>query len=111
MKPYIKYIEQLGADKELINSYRELREYFQSNGWSEKDLENPPYYSAEVMVLHGKVRNNMEKFRKEIISFFGDTVTIKELDEYIFEILNKVNLETPLSDTDYPRKKNDDEWA
>ena len=39
IKHYTKYIETLGADKELLETYWKLRLAFQREGWSEKDLE------------------------------------------------------------------------
>lgn len=109
MKLFLNYVEQLDADKQLLDAYREMRELFQHEGWSEKDLGNPPYYTAEIMSFFGRVQHERTKFINEIMAFFGDTVSRDEINDYILNKLNKINMETPLSDTDYPRKK-DDTW-
>jgi len=38
IKHYTKYIETLGADKDILETYRNLRQSFQREGWSEKGL-------------------------------------------------------------------------
>jgi hypothetical protein len=106
MDNVLKYIKQLDADKDLVDAYRELRIWFQNAGWSEEDLKNPPYYNNEVMSLVGRVQTKRAKFIGEIMAFFGDTISQKELDAYILNRLNMVNDETPLSDSDFSRKKN-----
>lgn len=109
MDLFLKYVEQLDADKELLDAYRDLRELFQLYGWSEEDLKDPPYYNAEIMSLYGNVQQARNKFISEIMSFFGDIVSREELNKYLINKLEKINMETPLSKTDFPRKE-DDLW-
>lgn len=106
MENVLKYIKQLDADKDLVDAYRELRIWFQNAGWSEEDLKNPPYYNAELMSLVAHVQTEQVKFINEIMAFFGDTISKKELGTYILNRLNMVNDETPLSDSNFPKKEN-----
>jgi hypothetical protein len=59
-KAYQKFVETLNADKELQDVYRDLRNAFNREGWTEEDLVRPPYYPKDIM-------KNFQKFSKFIV--------------------------------------------
>lgn len=95
MKPFIKYITQLDADKKLLTIYRKLREQFQKEGWSEKDLERPPYYTERIMQLYEAFGYERKKLGMEINLYFGN-VELSEYMDYIESKMREINHETPL---------------
>ena len=95
MKPFIKYIEQLDVDKELLDTYRELRYLFRGYGWSEKDLEKPPFYNRDMVYLHNRFGQKKEKLMKDLKIFFGD-VDVSEVSDYLKHKMKKINQEIPL---------------
>jgi hypothetical protein len=97
VKPFIKYIEQLDADKELLDDYRKLRYLFQGYEWSEKDLEKPPFYTNDMMHLHGSFNNKKRKLIKELKTFFGD-IDVSEVSDYLMHKMKEINQEIPLKE-------------
>lgn len=95
MKPFIKYIEQLDADKELLDDYRKLRYLFQGYEWSETDLEKPPFYTNDMMSLYNRFGIKKDKLMKELKTFFGD-IDVSEVSNYIEYKMLKINQEIPL---------------
>jgi hypothetical protein len=96
MKAWIKYINQLEADKKLLDIYRKLREEFQKEGWSEKDLERPPYYTKRIMQLYEAFGVERRNLGMEINSYFGD-IELSEYMDYIENKMREINDETPLN--------------
>jgi hypothetical protein len=96
MKAWVKYIKQLGVDEKLLNIYRELREEFQNEGWSENDLERPPYYTKRIMQLYEAFGEERRKLGMEINSFFGN-IELSEYMDYIEDRMRQINDETPLN--------------
>jgi hypothetical protein len=95
MKPYVKYIEQLNVDNDLLDDYRQLRYLFQGYGWSEKDLEKPPFYTNDMMSLYNRFGIKKDKLMKELKTFFGD-IDVSEVSNYIEYKMHKINQEIPL---------------
>lgn len=95
MKPFIKYIKQLDADEELLDDYRQLRYLFQEYGWSEKDLEKPPYYTQDMMSLYNRFGNKKDKLMRELKTFFGN-VDVSEVSNYLEHKMREINQEIPL---------------
>jgi hypothetical protein len=95
MKPFIKYIEQLDADKRLLDIYRKLRKEFQKEGWSEKDLEKPPYYTRRIMELFEQFGVEQKKLGIEVKSYFGN-IELSDYMDYIQNKMKEINDETPL---------------
>jgi hypothetical protein len=108
MKPFEKFLSRSVGLQRIIEIYLKIRQYFQSEGWSEKDLENPPYYSAQLMTFH-------QDFNDEKRSLFRQTkdlgfdFEVEEFDDYLKQILQNINELTPLSDGDYERGNQGDE--
>ena len=93
---WVKYIKQLGVDEKLLNIYRELREEFQNEGWSENDLERPPYYTKRIMQLYEAFGEERRKLGMEINSFFGN-IELSEYMDYIEDRMRQINDDTPLN--------------
>lgn len=105
---YKKYIETLKADKELLDTYRNLRTAFQREGWTEKDLEKPPYYPQDIMANFQKFSSLHSKLFSELKGFFPD-IDHNEFVDYLQDKLKEINLEIPLEDGDNERRDKRDE--
>ena len=106
-KHYDKYIETLGADKDLLETYRDLRRAFQREGWTEKDLERPPYYPNDIMRNFQKFSSLRDKLFFELKSFFD--IDHNEFVDYIQNKLKKINLEIPLENGNTEGRNQGDE--
>jgi len=95
MKAWVKYVNQLDADNNLLEIYRKLREEFQKEGWSEEDLEKPPYYTKKIMDLYSMFGVERNRLGSELKSYFGD-IELSEFMDYIEKKMKKINDETPL---------------
>jgi len=103
MKPWIKYINQLNSDEQLLSIYRQLRQQFQKEGWSEKDLEKPPYYTKEIMSLFERFGMERKRLGTELTKYFGN-LDLSDYMDYIQHRMVEVDKETPLSDKKYNYK-------
>lgn len=94
-KAWMKFMENLNIDKELLDTYRKLRLAFKREGWTEKDLEKPPYYPMDIM-------SNFQKFSRQhdeifsLLRSYGLVVDHNEFVDYLKERLKLINDETPL---------------
>lgn len=102
--PFIKYLEELNADKEILDTYKDLRLSFQKEGWSEKDLEKPSYYPKNVMMHFHKFQSLHDKLFTELKSFFPD-IDHTDFTTYIEDKMKKINLEIPLEKWQSQKKK------
>lgn len=108
MKSFEKFLSNSVGLQRIIEIYLKIRKYFQSEGWSEKDLEKPPYYSAQLMTLHqnfsGEIRDLLQQMKD-----LGFEVEKEDFNEYLKPVLKNINELTPLSDGDYERGNQGDE--
>ena len=102
------YIENFKSDEKILSAYKDLREFFMEQGWSEKDLENPPYYTKKMMRNREIINGGVIDLLHELRSYFG-TVDREEFQNYIMKKMEKINLKTPLSDVNYKRDNIGDE--
>lgn len=109
MKTFEKFLEGSVGLQRLTNDYLKLRQYFQSQGWSEKDVEKIPYLTADLIRLVDNVRYEQKYLFKQLIDFGFEDVTEQEYHNYIQKILQKINDITPLNDGDYERGNQGDE--
>ena len=107
MRNWKDYIENFKSDRKILEAYIELREFFSEKGWSEKDLENPPFYTKKMMRNREIISGGLVDLLHELRSFFGN-VDRDEFNNYIIEKMKKINKEIPLSDVDYKRDNNRD---
>jgi hypothetical protein len=107
-KHWEKFIKKLNADEDILNTYRDLRRAFKREGWTEKDLEKPPYYPKDIMINFQKFNALRDKLFFEIRSFFGD-IDFSDYSDYIKKELNKIDILIPLENGDNKRRDNWDE--
>ena len=55
MESWEKFADALQLTKDLENIYFEMRKVFQREGWTQKDIEKPPYYPQDLMFLHSEL--------------------------------------------------------
>ena len=108
MKPFEKFLSISVGLRRLSEIYLKIRQYFQSEGWSEKDLERPPYYSAQLMMLHQDFNDEKRSLCRQTKDL-GFDFEVEEFDDYLKQILQNINELTPLSDGDYERGNQGDE--
>ena len=107
MKHYKKYIETLNADKDLLETYRKLRRAFQREGWTEKDLEKPPYYPSDIMRNFQRFSDLHSELFHELKGFFSD-IDHNEFVDYLKDKLKEIDLEIPLDYGNNERRNNRD---
>ena len=108
MRPFENFLVSSVGLQRIIEIYLKIRQYFQSEGWSEKDLENPPYYSAQLMTLHEKIGGEIRDLLQQMKDL-GFEVEKEDFNEYLKPVLKNINELTPLSDGDYERGNQGDE--
>ena len=103
MEAWKKFAETLEITKELEETYFKIREVFQREGWTQKDIENPPYYPNDLMFLH----RSMQPLIREIdqtIRDYGFNVDGTEVGYYIMDKLSHIDDITPLREPDGNKK-------
>ena len=95
MRPFEKYIKQLNADKELQSIYRKLRDCFKREGWSEEDLEKPPYYPNDIMAYYQQFSQEHNRLFNEIRMYFD--IDHNEFVDYLKREMKQIDDETPLN--------------
>jgi hypothetical protein len=95
MEGWKKFSESLGLTKDLEEVYFKLREVLQREGWTQKDIEKPPYYPEELMSLHSRIQPLIREI-DQTISDYGFNVDGNELHYYIMDKLSHIDDITPL---------------
>jgi hypothetical protein len=95
MRPFEKYIKQLGADKELQSIYRKLRNCFKREGWSEEDLVKPPYYPQDIMRHYQAFSGEQSRLFNEVRMYFD--IDHNEFIDYLKKEMKQIDDETPLN--------------
>jgi hypothetical protein len=95
MRPFEKYIKQLGADKELQSIYRKLRNCFKREGWSEEDLVKPPYYPQDIMRYYQAFSGEHSRLFNEVRMYFD--IDHNEFIDYLKKEMKQIDDETPLN--------------
>ena len=103
----MKYIDTLGVDNELEQTYYNLRKAFQREGWTEEDLVRPPYYPNDIMRNFQKFSSLRDKLFSELKSFFD--IDHNEFVDYFQDKLKEIDLETPLDNGNTERRNQGDE--
>lgn len=99
MKGWRKFVETLELTKDLEQVYYKMRKIFLREGWSEEDLESPPYFPQDLLLLHSKFQPK----RREIfqtIKDYGFDVDTDEIHNYIMDKLSHIDDITPLRKSD-----------
>lgn len=97
MEAWKKFIDELNLTETLEEIYFRIRLLLQKEGWSEKDLEHPPYYPQELLTLHHKFQIERDKLLMTIDEY-GFDIDLNELLNYIQIKLKKIDDITPLKD-------------
>jgi len=90
-----KFAESLGLTKELEKTYFKIRGVFQREGWTQKDIEKPPYYPDDLMLLHSSIQPLIREIDQTIIDY-GFNVDGTEVSYYIMDKLRHIDDITPL---------------
>ena len=96
MESWKKFAESLELTKELEITYFKIRKIFQREGWSQKDIEKPPYYPQNLMFLHSKFQPLIREI-SQTISGYGFDVDGDEVNYYIMDKLRRIDDITPLN--------------
>lgn len=96
MTAWKKFIEELNITQKLEEIYFNIRLVLQREGWSDKDLEKPPYYPQDLMGLFHKFQNERDKIIKTIEDY-GFEIDINDLTDYIQIKLKSIDKITPLN--------------
>ena len=95
MEGWKKFAETLEITKELEKTYFKIREILQREGWSQRDIEKPPYYPNDLMFLHSRIQPLMREIDQTIRSY-GFNVDGDEVHYYIMDKLHHIDEITPL---------------
>lgn len=95
MEGWKKFAESLDLTKELEETYLKLRKFLQKEGWTQKDIERPPYYPGELMSYHSRIQPLIQEIY-QTISDYGFDVDRDELHYYIMDKLSHIDDITPL---------------
>lgn len=99
MKGWRKFVDTLELTKDLEQVYFEIRKIFQREGWTQKDIERPPYYPNDLMFLHSKFAPKISEIIQTIRDY-GFDVDKSEVNEYIIKKLSHIDDITPLRKED-----------
>lgn len=96
MKPWEKFVENVEITSDIEKTYLKLRKIFKREGWSEKDLENPPYYPSDLMRNFQKFSNQRNDIFR-MLKDYGFEVDSNDVTDYIQNKLKKIDEITPLN--------------
>jgi hypothetical protein len=96
MESWKKFAETLEITKELEETYFKIREVFQREGWSQKDIEKPPYYPQDLMFLHRELQQLVQEVDRTIRDY-GFGVDGDKVHYYIMDKLRHIDDITPLN--------------
>lgn len=95
MTAWKKFIDELNITEKLEEIYFNIRLVLQREGWSDKDLEKPPYYPQDLMSLFHKFQNERDNIIKTIEEY-GFEIDIDDMTDYIQIKLKSIDDITPL---------------
>jgi hypothetical protein len=95
MESWKKFAETLELTKELEETYFKIRKVFQREGWSQKDIQKPPYYPKDLMGLHLNFQPLVQEVDRTIREY-GFNVDGNEVHYYIMDKLSHIDDITPL---------------
>lgn len=95
MTAWKKFIDELNITEKLEEIYFNIRLVLQREGWSDKDLEKPPYYPQDLVSLFHKFQNERDNIIKTIEEY-GFEIDIDDMTDYIQIKLKSIDDITPL---------------
>ena len=96
MESWEKFADTLQLTKDLEEIYFKMRKIFQKEGWTEKDIEKPPYYPDDLMLLHSNIQPLIREI-DQTIRDYGFNVDGTEVHYYIMDKLRYIDEITPLN--------------
>ena len=94
--PWVKFADKLNLLEDLIETYYKLRMEFKKEGWTQEDLERPPYYPPMLLQLRGDfIREQAKVF--DVIKSYGFDVSHDDYVHYLQNILKVIDENTPLN--------------
>lgn len=96
MEGWKKFAESLELTNELMETYYQIRQIFQREGWSDDDLIKPPYYPNDLMRLFGKFSGQKDEIFQTIRDY-GFNVDNISVTNYIQSKLKHIDEITPLN--------------
>jgi hypothetical protein len=97
-----KFMDELHPESELISVYKKLRHAFNREGWSEEDLEGPPYYPQDIMNGYQKISYLINDLKSELKDYFGN-IDNDDFTNYLQSKLKHIDLEIPLENGNIKR--------
>jgi hypothetical protein len=95
MESWEKFANALQLTKNLEEIYFKMRKIFQKEGWTEKDIEKPPYYPQDLMFLHSELPPLVREI-DQTIKDYGFDVDGTKVHYYVMDKLRHIDDITPL---------------
>jgi len=95
MEGWRKFADALQLTKDLEEIYFKMRKIFQKEGWTQKDIQKPPYYPQDLMFLHSELPPLVREI-DQTIRDYGFDVDGDEVHYYIMDKLHHIDDITPL---------------
>jgi hypothetical protein len=108
MKPFEKFLVSSVGLTRLSEVYLELRQYLQEIGWSEEDVEYPPYFPSKLMRLYDNFGYEQRVLLQQIKDL-GLEVDLNDFNKFIEKSIEKINEITPLKDGNHKGRNQGDE--
>jgi len=105
MKVWKLFVNDLQLTEELEQVYFKIRKIFQREGWTQKDIERPPYYPNDLMFLHSKFQQLVRETDRTIRDY-GFDVDAQEVSNYIIKKLSHIDDITPLKKSNGYNERN-----
>jgi hypothetical protein len=105
MKPFEKFLLHSSLVREMLDSYLELRQHLQEEGFTQKELERVTNPTLRMVLLYEKFNNKKNTLFRQIKDY-GFDMRIDELIEYIQPLLNKIDEITPLKENGDNKRDN-----
>ena len=94
--------------RELLDTYLELRQHLQEEGFSQEQLRRFMQPTIKMMTLREKFTNKKNALFRQIKDY-GFEIQQEDLNEYILPLLNKIDELTPLRNGNNERRNQGDE--
>ena len=104
-----KLINRHISDSGIIETYKILRRRFQTEGWTEKDLEKPPYYPTDVMSYYSKIQRLKKELIYDLSLMLGNKIDENMINNYVADRFRQIDIEIPLKDGNIKRNNSRNE--
>jgi hypothetical protein len=95
MESWEKFADALQLTKNLEEIYFKMRKIFQKEGWTQKDIQKPPYYPEDLMRLHSELPPLVREI-DQTIKDYGFDVDGTKVHYYVMDKLSHIDDITPL---------------